>query len=179
MMKRRLSVSHALSAAELRALAREKKDSRIVKRLLLVAHLVEGASRSAAGRAVGLSPQAAYIWLKRYNAESVAGLTDRPRSGRPRRLQAEQTAAFKARLTAGAENDGVVAFRGRDARRILREEFDADYSLTGTYALLHRLKLGNYIVDGITQIPHAGDAAEHDASDSMSGRPRIPDPYRK
>jgi transposase len=141
MMKRRLSVSHALSAAELRALAREKKDSRIVKRLLLVAHLVEGASRPAAGRAVGLSPQAAYIWLKRYNAEGVAGLTDRPRSGRPRRLQAEQTAAFKARLTAGAENDGVVAFRGRDARRILREEFDADYSLTGTYALLHRLKL--------------------------------------
>ena len=90
---------------------------------------------------MGLSPQAAYIWLKRYNAKGVAGLTDRLRSGRPRRLQAEQTAAFKARLTGGAEGDGVVALRGRDARRILREEFDADYSLTGTYALLHRLKL--------------------------------------
>ena len=97
--------------------------------------------RPAAGRAVGLSPQAAYIWLKRYNAEGVEGLTDRPRSGRPRRLQAEKTAAFKARLAACGEGEGVIAFRGRDARRILREEFDAEYSLTGTYALLHRLNL--------------------------------------
>ncbi len=142
-MRRRLNVSCVLSSHELHAMARQQRDPRVVKRLLLIAHMVEGESRPTAGRAVGMSAQAAYIWLKRYNAEGVAGLTDRPRSGRPRRLEAEKTAAFKARIASGAEagEEGVVPFRGHDARRILREEFDADYSLTGTYALLHRLKL--------------------------------------
>jgi Winged helix-turn helix len=46
-------------------------------------------------------------------------------------------------MVAGAalERDGVVAFRGVDAQRILREEFEIDCSLSSTYRLLHRLKL--------------------------------------
>ena len=39
------------------------------------------------------------------------------------------------------ERDGVVAFRGVDAQRILKEEFEIDCSLSSTYRLLHRLKL--------------------------------------
>jgi transposase len=50
---------------------------------------------------------------------------------------------FKERIVAGGalQRDGVVAFRGVDAQRILREEFDIDCSLSSTYRLLHRLKL--------------------------------------
>jgi hypothetical protein len=50
---------------------------------------------------------------------------------------------FKERIVAGAalERDGVVAFRGIDGHRILKEEFAIDCSLSSTYRLLHRLKL--------------------------------------
>ena len=34
---------------------------------------------------------------------------------------------------------GLAAWRGEDLRVVLREEFSADYSLSGVYALLHRL----------------------------------------
>ena len=50
---------------------------------------------------------------------------------------------FMSRSVAGAEleRDGVVAFRGVDAQRILKEEFDIDCSLSSTYRLLHRIEL--------------------------------------
>jgi transposase len=50
---------------------------------------------------------------------------------------------LKERIVAGAEleRDGVVAFRGVDAQRILNEEFEINCSLSSTYRLLHRLRL--------------------------------------
>ena len=53
------------------------------------------------------------------------------------------SARFKERIVAGAalERDGVVAFRGVDAQRILKEEFEIDCSLSSTYRLLHRMEL--------------------------------------
>ena len=59
-------------------------------------------------------------------------------------LAAERAARQQAEARAsGAElaRDGVVAFRGVDAQRILNEEFAIDCSLSSTYRLLHRLKL--------------------------------------
>ena len=53
------------------------------------------------------------------------------------------SARFKERIVAGAEleRDGVMAFRGVDAQRILKEEFAIDCSLSSTYRLLHRIKV--------------------------------------
>ena len=53
------------------------------------------------------------------------------------------SARFKERIVAGAElaRDGVVAFRGVDAQRLLKEEFAIDCSLSSTYRLLHRMQL--------------------------------------
>jgi transposase len=45
-------------------------------------------------------------------------------------------------MTAGPrEGDGVCTLRGKDAVRILNEEFHAPYTLNGVYDLLHRLNL--------------------------------------
>ena len=62
-----------------------------------------------------------------------------PETQAPREREAE----FKARMAAGptAADGGVCVLRGRDARRILAEEFGAGYSLQGVYDLLHRLGL--------------------------------------
>ena len=59
------------------------------------------------------------------------------------RVDAAASARFKERIVAGAEltRDGVVAFRGVDAQRILKEELAIERSLASTYRLLHRLQL--------------------------------------
>ena len=64
-------------------------------------------------------------------------------SGRPRRLTSEPAAAFKARIAAGADHtgDGVVAFRGVDPRRLLREEFEVKAGPSSVPQPAHRLGL--------------------------------------
>jgi transposase len=127
-------------AAELRRLAR-RESGRVCQRVLMIANMLEGMEPEEAARLVGLSRSAAYEWHNRYEEDGIEGLRDRRRPGRPPRVGAVTTARFKERIVAGAElqRDGVVAFR--DAKRILKEEFDIDCSLSSIYRLLHRTKL--------------------------------------
>ena len=129
-------------AAELRRLAR-RESGRVCPRVLMIANMLEGMEHEEAARLAGLSRSAAYEWHNRYEEEGIEGLRDRPRPGRQPRVDAVTSARFKERIVAGAalERDGVVAFRGVDAQRILKEEFEIDCSLSSTYRLLHRIKL--------------------------------------
>src|SRR6266853_338712 len=85
-----------------------------------------------AARLAGLSRSAAYEWHNRYEEDGIEGLRDRPRPGRQPRVDAVTSVRFKERIVAGAElvRDGVVAFRGVDAQRILKEEFAINCSLS-------------------------------------------------
>ena len=129
-------------AAELRRLAR-RESGRVCQRVLMIANMLEGMNHEEAARLAGLSRSAAYEWHNRYEEDGIAGLRDRRRPGRPPRVDEATAARFKERIVAGAElaRDGVVAFRGIDAQRILKEEFERDCSLSSTYRLLHRMKL--------------------------------------
>jgi transposase len=108
----------------------------------MIANMLEGMEHEAAARLAGLSRSAAYECHNRYE-EGIEGLRDRPRLGRQPRVDAATSERFKERIVAGAalERDGVVAFRGLDAQRILKEEFEIDCSLSSAYRLLHRIKL--------------------------------------
>src|SRR5271170_1002092 len=109
-------------AAELRRLAR-RESGRVCQRVLLIANMLEGMEHEEAARLAGLSRSAA--------------------PGRQPRVDAATSARLKDRIVAGAElaRDGVVAFRGVDAQRILKEEFAIECSLSSTYRLLHRMQL--------------------------------------
>jgi transposase len=109
----------------------------------MIANMPEGMEHEEAARLAGLNRSAAYEWHNRYEEAGIERLRDRPRPGRQPRVDAVTSARFKERIVAGAalERDGVVTFRGVDAQRILKEEFHVDWSLSGTYRLLHRIKL--------------------------------------
>ena len=129
-------------AIELRRLARGES-GRVCQRVLMIANMLEGMEHEEAARLAGLSRSAAYEWHNRYEEGGIEGLRDRPRPGRQPRVDAVTSARFKERIVAGAEleRDGVVAFRGVDAQRLLKEEFDIECSLSSTYRLLHRIEL--------------------------------------
>ena len=102
------------TATELRALARGDAAPRKVKRLLAMANALDGMSFTAAARAAGMERQALGDAVKRYNAEGLDGLDDRPRSGRPRKLDAEQEKDLAAIVVAGSDP-------GRTASRACRQ----------------------------------------------------------
>lgn len=130
------------SAVDLRRLARHET-GRVCQRLLLIANLLDGVERETAARVAGLGRQAAYDWHNRYEEEGVVGLRDRRRAGRPRRTPAAVEQALVDRIVEGPvfERDAIVAFRGVDAQRLLREEHGLTLSLSAVYRLLHRNRL--------------------------------------
>src|SRR4051812_41253886 len=71
-----------LGAVELRREARRCRDTAASRRMLALALVLEGASREEAARAAGMDRQTLRDWVHRYNAEGLAGLRDRPPSGR-------------------------------------------------------------------------------------------------
>ncbi len=139
-MSRMLEVVPTKSVEELRALAHGERDPRVRCRLLALAYVQAGHSAYEADELFGLTAVQIRQWIKRYNAEGIEGLSDRSRPGPRSRLAPAQYAAFLARLHAGPPPEsGLSAWRGEDIRCLLAEEFGVDYSLSGVYALLHRL----------------------------------------
>ena len=129
--------------AELRALARRERDGRVSGRLLALANALDGMSRDAAARAAGMDRQTLRDWVRRYNAAGVAGLRDRPRAGRPCRLDEGRQATLKALVLRGPklERDGCVAWRARDLRELVERRFGVRYSESGVRRLLRGLDL--------------------------------------
>jgi len=131
------------TAEELRALARRERDGRVCSRLLALANALDGMSRAAAARLAGMDRQTLRDWVHRYNAQGVEGLRDRPRRGRPPRLDEGQQAALKALVLRGPEleRDGCVAWRLRDLCALVARRFQVAYSETGLLRLLKGLDL--------------------------------------
>lgn len=130
-------------AAELRREAGRCRDARAARRMLALALVLEGSSRAEAARHAGMDRQTLRDWVHRYNAEGIEGLRDRPRAGRPCRLDQGRQAALKALVLRGPklERDGCVAWRVRDLRDLVERRFGVGYSETGMLRLLHGLDL--------------------------------------
>lgn len=94
-------------------------------------------------QALGRSRGFVQRWCYAYRDQGIKGLVPARRGGSQPRLKAQQVSAFIQRFTAGpTEADGGrCTLRGKDAQRILAEEFKVSYSLNGVYQLLHRHRL--------------------------------------
>jgi transposase len=112
-------------APALRALARRSKDAAQSRRLLALAAIYDGASRSEAARLGSVTLQIVRDWVLRFNAAGPAGLIDRKAPGQPPRLTDAHRAALAAAIEAGPVPaiHGVVRWRLGDLGQWLWEEF--------------------------------------------------------
>ena len=89
--------------------------------------------------ALGCSLKAVKNWVAQSNHGGLQALHERPRCGRPPRLDPQEYPRLKQRLDAPPRpEDGVCTFRGRDVQRILEQEFGVLMSLQAVYDLLSR-----------------------------------------
>ena len=116
------------SAEELRRMARLCRNVAQARRLLAIALVTDGHSRTDAATAGGMDRQSLRDWVHRYNAEGPAGLVDKARSGRPPRLSADQLKELDAVVEAGpdVEIDGVVRWRCVDLQRVIAEKYKVE-----------------------------------------------------
>ena len=97
----------------LRRLARQSKDGPQARRLLALAAIYEGATRTEAARIGGVTLQIVRDWVIKFNAQGPDGLIDRKPPGQPSRLTDPHRTALMARLDEGPipSVHGVVRWR--------------------------------------------------------------------
>ncbi len=113
------------TADDLRRLAKESRDAKQTRRLLAVAAIYKGSSRTDAARLGGVGLQIIRDWVLRFNAEGPAGLVDRKAPGKTPLMTDEQRAALARAVEAGPRPylDGVVRWRLVDLTQWLWDEF--------------------------------------------------------
>ena len=112
------------SSDQVRAAARRSKNGPQARRLLALASIYDGGTRSEAARIGGVTLQIVRDWVLKFNAAGPAGLIDRKPPGQPSRL----TDADRAAVAAMVENGpipsvhGVVRWRVIDLSQWLWED---------------------------------------------------------
>jgi transposase len=149
-----------LSPEELRQEARRTKESDQARRLLAVALVMEGATRTEAARITGMERQTLRDWVIRYNEEGVEGLRDRPRSGRPSQLTPAQLCELAQLVEDGPDVDvhGVVRWRCVDLQAQIKDRFGVEVSERHVGRLLKRLSFTHLSVR--PRHPEADEAAQ-------------------
>jgi transposase len=131
------------SAADLRREARKTDDGSVVRRLLAIALVLDGASRAEAAERSGMDRQTLRDWVHRYNADGVPGLISRTGGGPPPALTEQQMAELWAIVVKGPdpEKDQVVRWRCVDLRGEIARRWSVTLHERTVGKLLRRLQL--------------------------------------
>ena len=121
-MGQALAVRTDFTASEVRRLTKRVKDAAQARRLLAIAAVLEGASRTEAAKIGGMDRQTLRDWVIRFNDQGPDGLINIPSPGVPPKLDATHR-AFLARIVEEGPipaAHGVVRWRACDLIMRLR-----------------------------------------------------------
>jgi transposase len=160
-------------APTLLTLARRSKDAAQSRRLLALAAIYDGASRSEAARLGSVTLQIVRDWVLRFNAAGPEGLVDRKAPGQPARLTDTHRVALAATIEAGPipAIHGVVRWRACDLIMRLHEEFGLSVSDDTIYRALKNL--------GFSHVSARPKAYKQDADAMAAFKKTLPQAWRK
>lgn len=159
-----------LDASGLRLAARRSSSVAASRRMLALALVLEGKSRTEAAQAAGMDRQTLRDWVHRYNEEGLAGLSDRHGDFGPKRLLSpEQEAEVAAWVRAGPDlaEHGVVRWRRADLARAIEAEFGIVVAERTMSTVLRRLGFRRLV----PRPRHPGHDAAAQASFSATSPP--------
>ncbi len=129
-----------LDAAGLRRAARRASSVAASRRMLALALVLEGTSRTEAAQAGGMDRQTLRDWVHRTNEQGLAGLTDRHGAFGPKRfLSPDQEACVAEWVRTGPDlaKHGVVRWRRIDLARAIEAKFGVVLAERSIRALVH------------------------------------------
>lgn len=138
-----------LDASGLRSAAARSKDAAAARRMLALALVLEGATRTAAAQAAGMDRQTLRDWVHRYNERGPDGLKNLPNSGAPPcKLTPEQEATVAEWVRQGPtlEQHNVVRWRLVDLRDAIDRQFGVQLHERTVGKLMARLNFARVSV---------------------------------
>jgi transposase len=142
-MSEALTVTRAdHTALGLRLMAAKCRDPASFRRLLALALVPEGRSRTEAAEQSGMRRQMLRDWVHRYNAEGVDGLKSRKSPGAAPSLTEAQMAKLKALVLQGPDPAvrKVVRWRCQDLRAEVARRFAVEVHESTIAKWLHQLR---------------------------------------
>ena len=131
------------SSAQLRGLSNRCGEGAQVRRILALAMVLEGWSRTEAAELNGMDRQTLRDWVHRYNADGIRGLKSRRHTGRRPVLTELQMAQLHDLVTAGPDPEihGVVRWRCVDLQAEVERRFGVRVHVNTIGRWLHELGL--------------------------------------
>ena len=104
-----------------------------------MAHLQDGRAYHEVAQSLRVHLTTVQGWVRRFKAEGLDGLREKPRSGAKRKLDVNQQEAFKAAVVTlqGKREGGRLT--GYDIQDLLDQRFNVKCCLSSVYNLLDRL----------------------------------------
>ena len=136
-----IAVRTDYTAAEVRLLAKQAKDAAQARRLLAIAAVLDGSSRTEAATNTGMDRQTLRDWVIRFNEQGPDSLVNIPSPGAPPKLN-DTHKAFLGRIVHEGPIPaihGVVRWRACDLIMRLYEEFGLSVSDDTIYRALKTL----------------------------------------
>jgi transposase len=141
-----VKLHHSEDLKQLRYRIRKELSAKQRDRYRAVLLALEGQSTKAIMHTLDRSKNFVQRWVYAYRDGGIDSIYPRRQTGRPRKLTELEEVEFRERILAGPKpQDVVCSLRGKDARRIVHEQFGVQYSLPGVYVLLHRLGLSSLV----------------------------------
>ena len=172
-MGRAVAVRTDYTAGEVRRLAKRAKDAAQARRLLAIAAVLDGASRTDAATIGGMDRQTLRDWVIRFNDQGPDGLINIPSPGVPPKLDATHR-AFLARIVEEGPMPavhGVVRWRACDLIMLLHEEFGLSVSDDTIYRALKNL--------GFSHVSARPKAYKQDPEAIAAFKKTLPHAWRK
>ena len=130
-----------LDTAALRRAAARSRDADAARRMLALALVLDGHTRTEAATLCGMDRQTLRDWVHRYNDFGLAGLSSRIPTGPKPRLTPEQEAGVAAMVRAGPSvaEHGVVRWRLADLSHVIETRFGVHLAERSVGDMLRRL----------------------------------------
>jgi transposase len=108
-------------------------------RLLALAHFKEGRSRTQIAKYLKVSRTSVNRWVSVFLQDGLAGLQEKPRSGRPALLTDEQRIQLSEYINEQANSPTGGRLIGSDIHAYIVEHFDKHYHPDSIYSLLKHM----------------------------------------
>lgn len=137
-------------------------------RFLAMIHLQEGKTFMEIGEILKVDRHTVAEWLKKFESEGIRGMCDKKRTGRNTILPRSEEENFKKEVIKLQDDREGGQVGGEDIRQMLKEVFNAEYTLSGVYDLLKRV--GMVWITGRTVHPKADMEAQEDFRNNFTAK---------
>lgn len=139
---KRIELRQDIDIQEIRKSAKKERNAKISRRMLAIAHLLEGGSLTEARKIACLSEMPMLRWTHRFNSEGIEGLRNRKLYGRPPKINSEVAEALKVKVLQGPDkSESLVRYRLVDLQRYLESTHNVYVKKSSLWNKLQEIRL--------------------------------------